>query len=99
MEKKINLTEQDKIKKRIDVSNWELKVRNLEQENLMREKDLNEDIPNKMARLRIRENNVEIEKLKWDIKITQKMLRVGQETVEEITPKDIQTFNDERNKK
>lgn len=99
MEKKINLTEQDKIKKRIDVSNWELKVRNLEQENLMREKDLNEDIPNKMARLRIRENNVEIEKLKWDIKITQKMLRVGQETVEEITPKDMQKFNDERNKK
>jgi len=97
-EQKVKLSSEDKVMKRIQLDTWELQIRALGQNNELMERDLKEDMPNKRQRLKIRQNQVEIEKLKHDCKAYAKMLREGEETVDKVTKEDITAFNVEREK-
>jgi len=97
-EKRIKLSPQDIILKRIEIEDLKFKLRIAEQTKELRERDLKDDIPNKSQRLKIRKDGVEIERLKHEIKIYEKMLREGEQTIEEVTPEDIKSFEEERNK-
>jgi len=94
MEKKINLSEQDKINKRLDIDQWKDALRGMEQTKELMEKDLADDMPSKRLRWQIRKNNVDIEAKKWDIKATEKMLRNGEQTIEEPTPEELKKFTE-----
>jgi len=98
MEKKIKLTPEEVILKRIVVDDLKFKIRAKEQENLIREQDLKDDMPNKIQRLKIRQNNAEIEKMKHEVKIHEKMLREGEQIVEELTKEDFEKFEEEKQK-
>jgi len=69
------LTPEEIKQRRVQVENMELQIRDLEIQNELLKKDIDEQIALKRQRIRIKENQHKIEAMKFDIETINRMIK------------------------